>query len=442
MKYIYKLLKLTLSVCMLLLTVTACTDNDVEPLFDQSINERIDEVKTEYTDILTSSEYGWVGYYSPNKDFGAFTMLMDFDDSGYVSIASDYLKGAEDNTITYRIAKTLKLELVLETHAVFHAIYEINDNNNDGEYVFNILSVTEDEVVLESKTDYGDDITIFTLRKATQADLDLQPTFDSVDNLTGDGSESVFRNILLNDQAIASFEFDASSRVATITYIQNGQEITTTKPVVITAEGFYFIEPVEINGTILTSFTYDATNNEYVNTEDGLRIIYDQLPLYIGNDVQYLVQTGNPVFLYRPSLGSFPLTSPAHDTMYEAMNAQLNAAGFTLFEYSLTLDFNSDATCANQIRVVVQRNSDGANFFAFYCFDKPVVQDGRLYLDYVGTYGDGEALIYVLAPIVNMFNSAEGLLFTHEGNFGSYSNTAGTFTSLDNPALRVYGVFL
>lgn len=443
MKYIYKLLKLTLSVCMLLLTVTACTDNDVEPLFDQSINERVDEAKAEYLEILTSAEYGWIGNYNPNKDFGTFTMLMDFDDNGYVSIASDYQVGTEDNTITYRISKSLKLELVLETHAAFHSIYEFYNNGNDGEYVFNILSANDDEVVLESKRDYGDEITIFTLKKATQADLDLQPKIDALTQVSDHKLESVFRNVLLNDQQIAEFSFELGSKLATVTYLSNGQEVSITKPATITSDpiGFYFDEPININGTILSSFTYNETTNEYVNVEDGLRIIYDNQPFYIGNDVNYLVQKGNPVFLYRPELGAYPLTSPGHDDMYQSINDQLNAVGFSLYEYSLTLDFNSNEPCANQIRVIVKRNSDGANFFAFYCFDTPVVRDGKLYLNYVGTYGDGEALLYVLAPIVNMYNSSEGLIFTYEGNFSSYSNIAGTFTSIDNPSLRVYGLF-
>lgn len=445
MKKVFNLLKISISIIALLFVAISCTDNDVEPLFDKSINERVDQLKTEYSNTLTSAEYGWIGLYSPNENFGASTMLMDFNENGFVTIKSDYLKGTVDNTITYRLDKTLKLELVLETHSVFQSIYEYNFNNNDGEYVFNILSASAEEIVLESKTDYGSDITIFTLRPATPSDLDLEDIIASFDNLIADPENSVFRNILLDDAPIASFDFNPETRSATITFIENGKKVALVAPVVFTADGFSFLESVNVNGTILTSFTYDEANVEYYNESDGLKIIYDNLPAFIGNDAEYLINEVTPVFLYRPNLGSNPLTSTNHDQMIIDINNQLNEIGYAFNEYSLSLDFNKGNSCDNNIRIIFQ-NTDTEEFLAaFYCFDTPVVEDGKLNLTYIGSDQTGLDYESIFAPIVNFFNSSEGMVFTTEGSFSSniaaYSNRAGTFTSIDNPSIRVYGLF-
>lgn len=446
MKKIFNLLKLTSSVFALILVAISCTDNDVEPLFDQTINERVDQIKTEYSNVLTTPEYGWIGLYSPNENFGASTMLMDFDENGFVTLKSDYLSGTEDNTITYRIDKTLKLELVLETRSVFQAIYEFNNNDNDGEYVFNILSATTEEVVLESKTDYGSDITILKLRPATPSDLNLEAAIASFNHLTPD-PETPFYNILLNDLPIASFDFDPNTRSVTITFLENGKNVEIDAPIVITADGFYFIEPVSINGVILTSFIYDETSKEFVNVSDGLKIIPDSTPSFIITDAEYLVKAVTPIFLYRPSLGSNPLTSPNHDQMIIDINNKLNDLGYSFIEYSLSLDFEKGDSCDNNIRIIFQDNVTGDNYAAFYCFDTPIVEDGngKLYLTYIGATQAGLDFLSTFAPIVSFFNSSEGLIFTTEGNFTSniaaYGNTAGTFTSLEDASLRVYGLF-
>lgn len=279
MKIIYKQKNIYRAFILLLLVmISSCTDNEVDPLFNQTVNERTDALKAEYANILTAAENGWIGYYSPNSDFGVYTMLMDFDEDGSVKINSDYSAGSEDNTITYRLDKTLKIELVLESFAVFHKIFEINDNNNGGEFVFNILSATEDEVVLESKLDFGEDITIFTLRKAVPEDADFEAIYASEALLAGTPLDSGIRNILLNGEEIGTFAFNPSDRTATVTYLNEDlEEVSETVRLVIIRSGFIFFDPITINGAILNTFNYNDLNEEYVDTENSNLIISDFL---------------------------------------------------------------------------------------------------------------------------------------------------------------------
>ncbi len=264
-------------ILFLLVVISSCTDNEVNPLFDQTVNERSEALKAEYSNILTATENGWIGYYSPNNNFGVYTMLMDFNEDGSVKINSDYSTGDEDNTITYRIDKTLKVELVLESFSVFSKIFEINNNNNGGEFVFNILSATENEVVLESKLDFGNDITILTLRKAAPEDSDFKAIYASEDAITGGPLDSGIRNILLNNVEIGKFSFNADDRTATITYLdENQEEVTETVRIVITKSGFFFFGPVSINGTDLNIFVSNGDSG-YTDTANNALVIDDFL---------------------------------------------------------------------------------------------------------------------------------------------------------------------
>ncbi|OEK08985.1 hypothetical protein A8C32_13895 [Flavivirga aquatica] len=292
MKKIFNLIG-KINLLILLILAASCTDNEVEPLFDQSINERTEVLKEEYLDLLAAPDNGWIGYYSPNEDTGLFTVLMNFDENGDVSVKSGYRGGAENKNITYRLDKTLKIELVFESHTVFHSIFEINNNNNKGEFVFNILSATEDEIILESKLDFGDDVTVFTLRRALESEVDLETLYKSLDALTGGPTESVFRNILLNDKAIATFDFNPNTRFATITYIKNGSLQSEVVRLIVTNTGFNFPTPVDVNGTILTSFTYNELENEFQNETEKLRILYDDIPGLLLNPYDFGNEGGN-----------------------------------------------------------------------------------------------------------------------------------------------------
>ncbi|MEP5339245.1 MAG: DUF4302 domain-containing protein [Algibacter sp.] len=426
MKYIYKL-GTTLSVFILLLVVASCTsDNEVEPLFDQSINERTEVLKAEYSNILITPENGWVGYYSPNNSFGFYTILLDFDSSGNVVINSDYEAGSADNNITYRIDKSLKIELVFESSSVFSEIFAINNNNNGGEFVFNILSATENEIVLESKLDYGDDVTIFTLRRARADESDLDPVYDSVEDISGDGTASVFRNILFNDDIIGTFSFNTATRFTTISYISTDGTIETVNvPIIITATGFSFVEPLDINGIILTSFEYNDAENQYENPADALTIIYDNIP-------------GIP-------LAPYDFGTVANSARYNYLEPGKSSLAFTSF-YDDYTQFVSDNYGFTIDRVYMFSLNDGATPYLYIYtslgniwYDMNVdVADGIVKFELTGDTNSSAGLTAVLQPIIDAFTGApSGYYLKETGGLLNFSNGTFSMINVDDPSMEI-----
>ncbi len=276
----------------LLFVSVACTDNSEDYLFKDNPNARFEKLKKDYVNTLTSAENGWIGYYAPNDKVGSYVLLMKFDKDGNVTMSSDYNQGGNDNTSTYRIDKKLKVQLVLETHAVLHQIYETNQNGVQGEYVFNILSVTDDTVELESATDFGyggSSVTKLTLKKATAEQWNLDKVYKVLDGLNaGDADFINFmdyskKRIYVKDTNVSKtfkFIFDTLgaeiNRYAEITTVDaDGNEIIEKMPVFVTYDGFSFVKPYKMNEVEVKDFTFDEATKTYTSQDGGQTTIVE-----------------------------------------------------------------------------------------------------------------------------------------------------------------------
>lgn len=431
MKNIFKLIG-KISMLLLLMFVSSCTDNEVEPLFEQSINERTDEFMSAYQDVLTKPENGWVGYYSPNKSFGAYAVVMKFDDDGNVKINSDYDEGIHDNTITYRLDKTLKIEMVFESYSVFSEIFSLNDNANQGEFVFNVLSATDEEIVLESKLDYGDDVTVWTLTPAEATSTDFDPIYESAELIAGDGTNSVFRNILLNDDIIATFNYNISTRLVTVSYLNDEDVIVSANaPIAITATGFSFLTPLDINGTSLTSFTYNETDDLYENTTDGLKIIYDNIPGLP------LTPTRFEGFVnLRYNYVDTERSSTAFNNLYAKTQEDFTNAngGRTIYRFYL---YNILPAATGDPYLSIQYLSGGSSYSMNYYLEREII-DGKMYFEVTGQSGNADSRGATVVELVDaIVTSVSGFYMKYDGNFANYTNPTVTMINGDDPKYAI-----
>ncbi|WP_147678141.1 DUF4302 domain-containing protein [Algibacter pacificus] len=420
-----------ISMFLLLLFVSSCTDNDVEPLFEKSIKERTDEFITIYQDVLTKPDNGWVGYYSPNESFGAYAMVMKFDADGNVKINSDYDEGIHDNTITYRLDKTLKIEMVLESYSVFSEIFSLNDNANQGEFVFNILSVTDEEIILESKLDYGNDVTVWTLTPAGPTSTDFEPIYNSAEMIAGDGTNSVFRNILLNDDIIATFNYNVSTRLATVSYLKDDSVVVENAPIAITATGFSFLKPLVINETSLTSFTFNETENLYENTTDGLKIIYDNIPGLPLTPPKFEGFTN-----LRYNYVDTERSSNAFNELYARTQEDFTNAngGRTIYRFYL---YNVLPAATADPYLSIQYWSGSTSYSMNYYLEREII-DGKMYFEVTGQSGNAESRGATVVELVDaIVKSVSGFYMKYDGTFATYTNPTVTMINGDNPKYAI-----
>jgi len=255
-------------------------DNGVDYLHDESPEARISKQIENYSMLLTGPENGWIGYYSPNKSYGAYTLLTRFNADGNVVINSDYNLGGSNGEVLYRIDKTDKVELVFETHGLLHEIFETEDNSIDGDFAFNFISTSEEEIILEGKIDPTDDITRLVLTPAAESDWELDSVYEMINNLNNSAENSYFRNVTYNDESIASFKFNSITRLSSLLFsVSETKDSIISQPISIKPTGIEFLLKPEINGVVLDGeFLYDSQESAFINTEESLKIVHSDVP--------------------------------------------------------------------------------------------------------------------------------------------------------------------
>lgn len=415
--------------CILILSVwlVACTDNSSEYIFDKSVNERFEEKKNDYTQILNAPEYGWVGNYSRNGEVGSNVLLLDFDQDGSVVMRSDYRNGANDHTITYRIDKTLKVELVFESHSVLHQIYEINNNDSGGEFVFNITSADENEIVLTSKSDNGyrgEHVTVLHLKKAVEADWDLSPIYLSLKNIIGNPRLSVFRNIEIDGQPICSFTYDEENRAARISYLEDGVLIDKVAPIDLTTNGFSFINPLEIGSVTLKDFTYDADADIFVETQANAKLLFAMTPGVPLSPYPF----GQFKSLAVQNLDEAGKSSIAWHEFFQSYNAFMSENYGIEIQMFIFFGLKEGEDKTFQIRTNIGRINIG--------YDYEVKEDGKVYF----TLGESNApsIIPLLQPFLDIvIESEKGFYIRGTGGYLNYTNGSFSLINGDKPGYEI-----
>lgn len=224
--------------------------NEEEPEIP-SVDERVKAAKANLTSELTSARNGWKINYQPNDLTGTYLILLNFDDDGNVNIKSDVTAddGAylEDN-ITYRIDVGLDLELILETYAVFHYLFELQSATFGGEYEFLFDERQGDNLIFRSKSDgaFGT-VLVFEPADGTEEalfateELNNFQAFGGVsaksigEYFFGEPIESPRQQIVFTEQGFSLFwEIDIVSRLLRTTAVAVG----TTEQEIVDAQVF------------------------------------------------------------------------------------------------------------------------------------------------------------------------------------------------------------
>ena len=225
---------------LLVIWLFSCNDNshlDIPP-----IEERIAQSSQELIDQLTNPDFGWRLDYRPTTNAGTFLILLDFNNDGTVRIQSDvadengiYL----DQTVSYRVDQDLATELILETYAVFHYLFEQNQNSFGGEFEFIFEGEESGNLIFSSKSDLGIP-TELVFQPAQLSDDDLISTeivsqlsqgSYRTGTLAGINATPVYQIYLPSDNVSIFSSFDLSNRRALVHGAAIGRtfdEVTTS----------------------------------------------------------------------------------------------------------------------------------------------------------------------------------------------------------------------
>lgn len=463
MKNIYKYSWLF---CLTLFLVVSCNSDDDEELFSESPADRISEQNEELLNLLLSESQGYKAvYFSKNDEFGGFTYYMNFSADGTVKMTSDFDEDTDILTSSYEVRTGSTTELVFTTRnhiqkasnpdypglvgtgfkgtSVFQFFgYE------DGAITFRDVRNKETALLTLTPTNFSD----FDSESVASAEVSLQQRA----NILPTASTSVFQILKIeNGSEVYNFNlnYDPLRLHATPSVIVEENGLNTIKEfnfgIVFTEEGLMVSPALEFEGQVYETFVYDEVTNSFVANVNGTiaTILFDSAPAIVSEDVNGVGTPGHQVFGYALVYGNNALTSPGFFEMIDTLNTNIQSLGAFAANWSL-YGFQYYAVPDGDGNVLIYVGvSDGAGttYWGAYSYAQ-TIENNRLYLSFNGTAnGNGDFFFNALIPLLQFFNSAEGLYFTDEGSFSSdlysYSNLASTFTSADQPNLRVYGLW-
>ncbi len=252
MKKIYYLLYLATAVLF-----AACT-NEEDDLFDSSSALRADAAIEADLKILTDAANGWLMEYYPEaqQSYGGYNVLLKFGTDGKVAASSELYDGEDVTSGLFSVKQSAGIVLSFDTYnEIFHLFSDPSDPLGvggsgyglEGDYDFLILEASAEKVVLKGKKTGG----IATLTP-------MKGAWDEYIASVQQAEEEMSFQKLQLDVNGEVFPVSISSRTLTFTYTEGEDTKSVTASYIQTPTGYKFYEPVDVNGTTLTGFTFNS----------------------------------------------------------------------------------------------------------------------------------------------------------------------------------------
>lgn len=257
--------------------------NEVEPLFDQSSSERVEEQLQDYRSLLVKPTYGWAMEYYPggsNQSFGGYALTVSFSSDGYSTFRSSLEDNLDSTAVSrYSVKKDVSITLNFDTYnKIFHYFSSPDISTGSGtgtgiggDYEFILQSYTDSSVVMKGKKT-GNIIRMYAL-KEEPANY-LQKAKDNLASYTGIPAVYALSGTFGGEPVEASIITSKRFKFA-----QNGQEGYIS--FMFTDKGVKLYEPLTLNGYTLSELIWDANERKFYSPDSAtiLSVIADPLGL-------------------------------------------------------------------------------------------------------------------------------------------------------------------
>ncbi len=153
-----KTIAILLSVsCLFGLNSCFKTEDD---LFDKSAAQRLDELQSNYREVLSSAENGWVFQYFASEEEQGYPFIMHFEKNGSVTVAGNNSVSTDnaykEETSTYDFVQDMSVVLTFDTYnTIFHEFSQPGSDGvgHGGDYEFQVkgVSANKDTVYVMGK---------------------------------------------------------------------------------------------------------------------------------------------------------------------------------------------------------------------------------------------------------------------------------------------------
>ena len=275
----------------LLIVSTSC-NREEDDIFDKTPQQRKQELKKKYLDIIHNSEFGWKVQVEPGReDVGVYNYFINFNKEkgkAFVSTDADIMEFASKlDSSLYEVRYTQEMTLSFTTYSQINIFYQptsedVNGFGGDVDLLFK--EVSPDKIVLEGKTNGGK----YTFTKAESNEyvamldeirnIELNLAYITLDD------EYKFPTLTLKNGKKLFFKINWLTRGVLLRYNKGTELVERFIKVNFDNKGMILQEPVELDGQKITRLNFDEDNYKFVIADEGVEgeLTIDGLPAYSG----------------------------------------------------------------------------------------------------------------------------------------------------------------
>ncbi len=280
--------------CIFLIFLFSCNKNDID--FERP-DQKMEKLKTEYQDQLTSAKNGWIAYLFP-KGGGGYTFKFSFDENNRVksgfSVFESYAKDLIESS--YRISVDQLISLNFDTYSYIHYLADPDPYINGGnpgeglisDFEFSFLKVTTDSIFLRGN--HNESELILIRANENQTDNFLMDVFRNQIKVGAFNSMKGYYNTLKVNGQSYSIAINTSTNTVGFYYEQDGLLKNHNSYFVFTDKGILLKDPLITNNLIvkeISDIIPKPSENKIslkINLKDTHVIENGNTPVFIDND--------------------------------------------------------------------------------------------------------------------------------------------------------------
>ena len=335
------------------LALFACQKNEPDDLFGgKNPSQRFQQNQAELRQELTSPEQGWkFVYYTNDKKFGGFIILMKFTPEGLVTMNSDIGATTSSTTSKYEIkwGQGALLSFTTKNH-----IHELSDSAKGETGVgyegnFEFIYFGKEGNKLKFKTQRSDTEQFVYFEPATAQDWNTIQTLSNNVKTLEDNIDNYYFTVSTTASS-TGYEMNFANRFITITSLDGSS--TQKASVYATETGIGFKPALTFEGKTFTGLTRDnsTTPPTYKTTVDGVtaQMTYSLVPpeAFINDD--YKDMENIRLFLIDPA----PFRKGTSDSFYNDILKVDDSKEWFVFRVSL----QTNGKCQIQVAYEFETN--------------------------------------------------------------------------------------
>ncbi|MDO5979770.1 DUF4302 domain-containing protein [Flavivirga spongiicola] len=429
-------------ICLALITLLSCNNDNGEVLFTDTPAERIAQKNGELLNLLLAEPQGYKGVYFPkNDEFGGFTFYMKFNADGTVQTTSDFDSETAIETSSYEVRFGTTAELIFTTRGHVQKLSNPSlpgaiGTGFKGTSVFQYFSNENGVITFRDVRNTDTGRFVFTPTGFTDFDT------ESVASVTASLAN---RENFVNSSAVTAFPFLSVENGANLdeyalnynnvnifanptTQAEDGSVKDVEFGMAFTEDGIIINPPLEVNGVAFENFTFDDTSGfEYISTVDGAtaKIGYGNVPVTPLDAYAFGVRR-NRAWVNR-------------DEPAKSSNAFNNF--YTNYDNSLLANYGIN------IRFILFRSlNDGGQPYlhifttggAFWYDINFTITDGIVVFTPTGATNASPGVTAILQPILDaLLGGPSGFYLNSTGSLEGFSNRTFSMINVADPTMEI-----